>query len=253
MQIYEHKPLGRVQDRLRKCPLYRFHCTVPTRPPRPIKQQKAYFSPLQLGGAIKPFTKPLPSNTPRWKAQVKKSDSLDFTIPPRGPKSFATFDRNDEQSAEIINLLDKEIDREISEEFQLIQFNDSKENVRSSWIKPRQPQDPAPSGEVQPFTSFEAMDNKDDLIISNEIFSEPVISNDIETSHNQQSTIIKPRRPPGPPPRPRGPPPQLPPQGVQLTRSGRRHPGLRVQARLDTKNNYSFPKLDKVWRGRRIL
>ena len=183
---------------------------------------------------------------------------------------------------EIINLLDKEIDREISEEFQFIQFNHSKENVRSSQIKPRQPQDPPPSGEVQPFTAYEAMDDKDDLIISNEIFSEPVISNDIETSHNQQSTIIKssptrpprpakpenklfqssqnqikqiqkPRRPPGPPPRPRGPPPQLPPQGVQLTRSGRRHPGLRVQARLDTKNNYSFPKLDKVWRGRSIL
>merc|ERR1712083_1086637 len=64
----------------------------------------------------------------------------------------------------------------------------------------------------------------------------------------------KPRRPAGPPPpRPPGPPPMLPPQGVQLTRSGRRHPGLRVQARLDENNNFSFPLLDKVWRGRRLV
>merc|ERR1719228_2353484 len=70
---------------------------------------------------------------------------------------------------------------------------------------------------------------------------------------NQFEEVRKIRKPDGPPPRPKGPPPKLPPHGVQLTRSGRRHPGLRLQARRDKKNNFSFPKLDKAWRGRRIL
>ena len=114
-RIHKQHRASKSQERLSK--LVKQVVANPTRPPRPIKQQKAYFSHLQLGGAIKPFTKPPQSNTPLWGAQVKKSGSLDFTIQPRAPKSFTAFDRNIEQSAEIINLLDKEIDREISEEF----------------------------------------------------------------------------------------------------------------------------------------
>ena len=217
----------------------------PNRPPRPSKVQKASFNFLP------------PVGRPR-----------------QGPKSFTAFGKISRQPTEIINMLDKEIENEISEEFQFVQ---------PGRIKPRQPQDKPPEiGEIEPFLAYETKKNK--LIKNKEpISSEPEISNEIETSPKQQSPIrnslkiidrprpTRPHRPvkkvnkspqnqiknikkpAGPPPRPQGPPPQLPPQGVKLTRSGRRHPGLKVQARLDTKNHYSFPTLDKVWRGRRIL
>ena len=109
------------------------------------------------------------------------------------------------------------------------------------------------------------MEKRDRLIISDKLLSSQTdMSNEIQYSDTQLSKTVKTtptrpsrpaklQRPPGPPPRPKGAPPQLPPGGVQLTRSGRRHPGLRVQARLDKTNNYSFPTLEKVWRGRRIL
>ena len=63
--------------------------------------------------------------------------------------------------------------------------------------------------------------------------------------------------PPGPPPRggpprrPARPPRKLPAGGVQLTRTGRRHPRVIVQSRVDSLPAY--PKLTSAWRERKPL
>ena len=54
-----------------------------------------------------------------------------------------------------------------------------------------------------------------------------------------------------PPPRPARPPRKLPAGGVQLTRTGRRHPRVIVQSRVDSLPNY--PKLTSAWRERKPL
>ena len=69
------------------------------------------------------------------------------------------------------------------------------------------------------------------------------------TSHEQG---VKVPPPPGPPPRrPARPPRKLPAGGVQLTRTGRRHPRVIVQSRVDSLPAY--PKLTSAWRERKPL
>ena len=68
-------------------------------------------------------------------------------------------------------------------------------------------------------------------------------------SHEQG---VKVPPPPGPPPRrPARPPRKLPAGGVQLTRTGRRHPRVIVQSRVDSLPAY--PKLTSAWRERKPL
>ena len=199
----------------------------PTRPPRPSKLRKQSFG--HFGGTTNSISKTSLSNIPQSKGPL-------FTIPPRGPKSFTAFNNNAESSVEIINMLDRNIENKVNNEFQFVQFTDSEENVASSRIRPRQPQDPPPSGservlykagEVEPFLAYEAMEERDRLSLSDKLLSsQPDMSNEIEYSDTQHSKTVKTtptrpsrpaklQRPPGAPPRPQGPQEPPGPQGPQ--------------------------------------
>ena len=214
----------------------------PTRPPRPHKAKRPSLSYLPPVGAPLPLSKPSPSAYLPPPPQI--GEPKVFNLMDKKKESFFRFR---ETSDEILDLRSGEVSR----------------------IKPRQPQDKPPtdipkrtpssftksSQEFIPFTPSEAYNEHKHFHLS---FPSrpPRPPKSIQIINN----LHHPPRPNGPPPLPQrnGPPsPRLPPKGVQLTRNGKRHPG--VQSRLDSIPSPSrsyypvYPVLQKAWRGLQLL
>ena len=137
--------------------------------------------------------------------------------------------------------------------FKFRPISEESEEGGVSRIKPRQPQDPPPQSRLP--SSFEKGSRELVPFRPSEAFNEH------KFIHFGQSPKrpIRPPRPPKPlkvvnnfvhPPRPQGPPPnQLPLRGVQLTKTGRKHPGIVFQSRKDQAPRSYYPLLKQAWRG----
>ena len=222
--------------------------TNPTRPPRPNKAKRPSLSYLPPVGAPLPLSKPSLSYLPPVGAPVPgdKSQKLLALSPPR-PRPG--------KNTNVINFMDGKKQDFFRFRDNSVELDQGSGEIKR--IKPRQPQDEPPkypprpssyersSKELLPFRPSEAFNEKQHLLA--------------------QAFPPAPSRPPRPPkgvqiindsrmpPRPRGPPPRpprLPLKGVQLTRNGKRHPGIKVQSRLDSVPSRSYyPILNNVWRG----
>ena len=121
-----------------------------------------------------------------------------------------------------------------------------------SRIKPRQPQDEPPPPHLP--SSWEKGSKELVPFRPSEAFTEHKLF------HSRPVRPPRPPRPPKPvqvvnnfphPPRPQGPPPpqKLPLRGVQLTKTGRKHPGIVFQSRKDAAPRSYYPLLQQAWRG----
>ena len=223
----------------------------PTRPPRPYKAKRPPHSYLPPPGAPLPLSRPSSSYLPPVGAEVPRAQNGFLFKPPaknRNPKK-------------VINFMDKKKDS-------FFRFKQISEEIGSSEvkrIKPRQPQDQPPltpssfersSKEVLAFKPSEAFNEEEHLHAA---FPQkpsrpprpPRPPKPIKIVNDNQH----PPRPQGPPPKPKGPPPQrLPHRGVQLTKNGKRHPGIIVQQRLDSVPSRSYyPILQNAWKGLSLL
>ena len=219
--------------------------TNPTRPPRPSKAKRPSLSYLPPVGAPLPLSKPSLSYLPPIGAPVPadKSQKLFSFSPPRPNNDPKVINFMDGKKQDFFRFRDNSIE--------LGQGSGEKKR-----IKPRQPQDEPPKYPLRP-SSYERSSKELLPFRPSEAFN--------EKQHLMAAFPRGPSRPPRPPkgvkiindsgapPRPRGPPPRpsgLPHKGVQLTRHGQRHPGIKVQSRLDSVPSRSYyPILNNVWRG----
>ena len=222
--------------------------TNPTRPPRPSKAKRPSLSYLPPVGAPLPLSKPSLSYLPPIGAPVPKDRSQKlFSFSPPRP--------NNNNDAKVVNFMDGK-----KEDFFRFRDNSIELGHQGSGerkrIKPRQPQDEPPKFPLRP-SSYERSSKELLPFRPSEAFN--------EKQHLLSAFPRGPSRPPRPPksvkiindagapPRPRGPPPRppgIPHKGVQLTRHGQRHPGIKVQSRLDSVPSRSYyPILNNVWRG----
>ena len=219
--------------------------TNPTRPPRPSKAKRPSLSYLPPVGAPLPLSKPSLSYLPPIGAPVPtdKSQKLFGFSPPRP--------NNDPK---VINFMDGKKEGFFRFRDNSIELGQGSGETKR--IKPRQPQDEPPKYPLRP-SSYERSSKELLHFRPSEAFN--------EKQHLLAAFPRGPSRPPRPPkgvqiindagapPRPRYPPPRpprIPPKGVQLTRHGKRHPGIKVQSRLDSVPSRSYyPILNNVWRG----
>jgi len=197
----------------------------PTRPPRPEKLRKS--KPTQTSG-------PAPHVVTK-----SKNNGFSFRQPKKTPSTFIKHGGISHKRKEVVNMVDSEQEDSAESPFFKFEVDSDEISEEVSRIKPRAPQDPPPPP-PQP-SSFE---------------KGGVGPRPFRPSPTLPARPPRPakERPPGvAPPRPRGPPPRLPASGVQLTRTGQRHPVLRVQSRSFPGKSLTFPKLKKAWRlvGRR--
>ena len=221
----------------------------PTRPPRPSKNKKpavGYLPPPPPPSP--PAKKPSHSYLPPVGAPPTKmkNQGFSFQLPPRSPKHFSGADsKSPRVSGEVINM----IDNKEAAFFKFREVSAESEEGGVSRIKPRQPQDEPPKPHLP--SSFEKGSKELVPFRPSEAFTEHKLYN---------SRPVRPPRPPKPiqvvnnyphPPRPKGPPPlqKLPLRGVQLTKTGRKHPGIVFQSRKDAAPRSYYPLLQQAWRG----
>lgn len=221
----------------------------PTRPPRPSKNKKPgkYLPPPPPPSP--PAKKPSHSYLPPAgvPASQKRKPGFNFQLPPRSPKHFAGGDRKSRLSGEVINM----IDNKEAAFFKFREVSSESGEGGVSRIKPRQPQDEPPPPRPHLPSSFEKGSKELVPFRPSEAFNEQKFLH---------SRPVRPPRPPKPiqvvnnfphPPRPKGPPPpqKLPLRGVQLTKTGRKHPGIVFQSRKDAPPRSYYPLLQQAWRG----